>query len=80
VTPELVRSEVDRLRSDFPALSGVDELWIMDTAAWGERDLYVAFDFADAMGRNVERFEFYSGKLFLKFKHGRAVFIGSPGE
>jgi hypothetical protein len=80
VTPELVRSEVDRLRSPFPALSAVDELWIMDTASFGERDVYVAFDVVDAMGRNVERFEFYGGKLFLKFKNGRAVFIRSPGE
>jgi hypothetical protein len=58
----------------------VDELWIMDTASFGERDVYVAFDMVDAMGRNVERFEFYGGKLFLKFKNGRAVFIRSPGE
>jgi hypothetical protein len=80
VTPELVRSEVDRLRGAFPALSSVDELWIMDTAAFGERDVYVAFDVVDALGRNVERLEFYGGKLFLKFKNERPVFIGAPGE
>jgi hypothetical protein len=57
VTPADVRAEVERRRLDFPKLARVDEVWVVNTAAFGDPQ------FAQFLGPRREDFGFYGGRL-----------------
>ncbi len=62
VYPSDIRKDVDGLRSDFPLLSKVHELWICDTATFGAPREWVEF-VRHQDGVHAESFSFYQGKL-----------------
>lgn len=62
VYPRDIRKDVDALRSDFPLLSKVHELWICDTATFGAPREWVEF-VRHQDGVHAESFSFYQGKL-----------------
>lgn len=62
VLPKAILDDVERLRPQFSELASIHEIWIVDTATFGEPREYVAFSHREH-GALVEAFSFYRGKL-----------------
>ena len=72
VYPEAICEEVERLRPAFRDLDGVHELWIVDTATFGDKREYVDFQRREGK-RIVESFTFYRGELESMSRNGMPI-------
>jgi hypothetical protein len=68
---EGIHEEIERLRPWYPLLAKVDEIWIADTAAFGQKG-HAAFKRAEA-GITVESFTFYDSRLIGKSKNVKPI-------
>jgi hypothetical protein len=76
VAPDTICDEVERLRPQFPTLSAVHEIWIVDTASFDDKKEYVEFSRREG-GCALESFAFFRGKLLSIAKHGMPVHVDS---
>jgi hypothetical protein len=72
--PEDICNEVERLRPEFPELDNIHEIWIVDTASFGDDRTYVAFERREGE-RITEAFSFYRGTLQSISKNGTPIAI-----
>ena len=78
VHPKQICEEVEQLRPQFSDMAVVDEIWIADTATFGEEKNYLCFTNRED-GATEEAFSFYKGKLQSLARRGLTVYTTSQG-
>ncbi len=61
-----ILTEVEKLRSGFPDLRHIDEIWFVETMFYGRNDVMYFFSH-DAEGKTIGKLGFSKGKVHIRW-------------